>query len=155
MIWKFIEAAGRKSFLLVLLCILGFIVSQIATGVWLRKWSADEPNNNGTMDADLVHLRLGVYGAIGVAQGGFKIQDTFYLKSIAFQDTTILMITVPHYNQDLRLMFYWGILCQRDILREHLKSCLGSYIHICICILLSGDIKMVGQWSRPFANGLW
>ena len=80
MIWNFTEAAGRKTFLLVLSSTLGFIVSQIGTGLWLRKWSADEPNINGTMDADLVHLRLGVYGAIGLVQGGFKIQDTFCFK---------------------------------------------------------------------------
>ena len=78
MIWKFTEAGGRKTFFLVLLCILGFIVSQIGTGLWLQKWSADKPNISGTMDADLVHWRLGVYGTIGVAQGEFKIQDTFY-----------------------------------------------------------------------------
>ena len=80
MIWNFTEAAGRKTFLLVLSSTLGFIVSQIGTGLWLRKWSADEPNINGTIDADLVHLRLGVYGAIGLVQGGFKIQDTFFFK---------------------------------------------------------------------------
>ena len=77
-IWKFTEAGGRKTFLLVLSSTLGFIVSQIGTGLWLRKWSADEPNINGTIDADVVHLRLGVYGAMGVAQGGFKIKDIFY-----------------------------------------------------------------------------
>ena len=80
MIWKFIEAAGRKTFLLVLLCILGFIISQIVTGLWLQRWSADKPNTNGTMDVDLVHLRLGVYGAIGLAQGGFQTQDTLCFK---------------------------------------------------------------------------
>ena len=79
-IWKFTEAGGRKTFLLVLSSTLGFIVSQIGTGLWLRKWSADEPNINGTMDADVVHLRLGVYGVMGVAQGGLKYKDTIYFK---------------------------------------------------------------------------
>ena len=92
MIWKFTEAGGRKTFFLVLLSILGFIVFQIGTGLWLQKWSADKPNINGTMDADKVHLRLGVYGAIGVAQGGFKIQNTS--RSISFQDTNVLCIQV-------------------------------------------------------------
>ena len=79
-IWKFTEAGGRKTFLLVLSSTLGFIVSQIGTGLWLRKWSADKPNINGTIDADVVHLRLGVYGVMGVVQGGFEVKDTFYFK---------------------------------------------------------------------------
>lgn len=40
---------------------------QVLTSIWLSLWSEDRPVN-GTMDRDLIDLRLGVYGGLGVAQ---------------------------------------------------------------------------------------
>ncbi|KAG1674187.1 Multidrug resistance-associated protein 1 [Nymphon striatum] len=43
--------------------------SSVGSNVWLSEWSNDPVNPDGTADAKLRDMRLGVYGALGVAQG--------------------------------------------------------------------------------------
>ena len=41
----------------------------IYSNVWLSEWSNDATNPNITNDEDQRNMRLGVYGALGLAQG--------------------------------------------------------------------------------------
>ncbi len=43
--------------------------SEVASNIWLSEWTNDPVSSNGTQDITLRDLRLGVYGALGGAQG--------------------------------------------------------------------------------------
>ena len=63
------KAGGKPLFYITLLFQLLFTVTQVLTNLWLSSWSSDQPSVNGTMDADLVKFRVGIYGALGIGQG--------------------------------------------------------------------------------------
>jgi hypothetical protein len=66
------------------LTILAFYVlnnaSSVGYNIWLSKWSDDASNPNLTYDAAQRDMRLGVYGALGGAQGriAFRLRDHEY-----------------------------------------------------------------------------
>ena len=43
--------------------------AQVGANFWLSAWADDPPPVNGTVDTAQRDLRLGVYGALGLAQG--------------------------------------------------------------------------------------
>ena len=43
--------------------------AQVGANFWLSEWADDPPAVNGTVDTAQRDLRLGVYGALGIAQG--------------------------------------------------------------------------------------
>jgi hypothetical protein len=47
---------------------IGMQIASVGSNVWLALWSSDKPRN-GTQDIELRNMRLGVYGALGAAQG--------------------------------------------------------------------------------------
>jgi hypothetical protein len=47
---------------------IGMQIASVGSNVWLALWSSDKPLN-GTQNIDLRNMRLGVYGALGAAQG--------------------------------------------------------------------------------------
>jgi ABC-type sulfate/molybdate transport systems ATPase subunit len=51
-----------------LLGMIGMQIASVGSNVWLALWSSDKPRN-GTQDIELRNMRLGVYGALGAAQG--------------------------------------------------------------------------------------
>ena len=50
---------------------------KVCTNIWLSVWSGDTPVN-GTSDRELLNLRLGVYGGLGVAQSKGLVRCGFY-----------------------------------------------------------------------------
>ena len=46
--------------------------ADLAANFWLSAWSNDKPVN-GTVDVKLRDLRLGVFGALGLAQGNWNL----------------------------------------------------------------------------------
>ena len=47
--------------------LLFFVLSQMATNIWLSSWSND-PVVNGTRDREREYMRLGTYAGFGVLQ---------------------------------------------------------------------------------------
>ena len=69
------------------ICIIASFIGQVGfdlfSNIWLSLWSGDMSavGPNATVDTDLANLRVGVYGAIGGAQGKYpKKVSAFYPK---------------------------------------------------------------------------
>ena len=64
-----LASCGAAPVTFTLLFYLLYIVSQIATNIWLSAWSSDVPLPDGSQDVEQRNLRLGVYGGLGGVQG--------------------------------------------------------------------------------------
>ena len=53
-------------------------VAAIGANLWLSDWSDDVTRYNGTQDAAQRDMRLGVYGALGLAQGKTLLYSSFF-----------------------------------------------------------------------------
>ena len=59
---------GLMTAIAIVVCYLGASGTSVGSNFWLSEWSSDA-HINGTMAASRRDLRLGVYGALGFAQG--------------------------------------------------------------------------------------
>ena len=64
----YIQASSYAYYLVALVALLFFIAGQASTNIWLSIWSNDATTSQGN-DPDLLALRLGVYGGLGMTQG--------------------------------------------------------------------------------------
>lgn len=65
---------------MILLMYMLNIAAAIYSNVWLSEWSDDMNEVNTTLDTNQRDLRLGVYGALGLAQGEKPILVNFQWK---------------------------------------------------------------------------
>ena len=71
---SYVRAASTKFAIICVLSLAMFIATQTFTNIWLSWWSNDQiPMNSTVPDRDLLNLRLGVYGALGVAQSKYVV----------------------------------------------------------------------------------
>ena len=66
---------------------LSFVVTHVLTAganVWLSLWSNDVITNNGTQSPSDRDYRLGVYGALGIAQGRMIYSLRFFRQSYSY-----------------------------------------------------------------------
>ena len=66
-IWDYVNSGGLGAFAVVAVGLLFFVLSQMATNIWLSSWSND-PVVNGTRDREHEYMRLGTYAGFGVLQ---------------------------------------------------------------------------------------
>ena len=61
---------GLMTSIVVLVSFMCQVAAELGANIWLSEWSLDgeRETENGTVDDDLVNLRVGVYGGIGGAQ---------------------------------------------------------------------------------------
>ena len=64
----YVESGGWKAFSWLMVFLVVYIVSQVATSLWLAAWS-DDPILNGTDAKQQSDYRLGFYGLFGILQG--------------------------------------------------------------------------------------
>ena len=64
--------------ILIAISTLLIIASQCGKSIWLSMWSNDRPVN-GTQDIPLRNLRLGVFGGLGIVEGGWLNMEIDYL----------------------------------------------------------------------------
>ncbi|XP_066291270.1 multidrug resistance-associated protein 1-like isoform X6 [Branchiostoma lanceolatum] len=65
---EYLKSVGITLSVVICLLYCAQNAASIYSNIWLSEWSNDQPIN-GTQDAGLRDLRLGVYGALGIAQG--------------------------------------------------------------------------------------
>ena len=58
-------------------------VATVYSNFWLSYWSNDAAEANGTVDTSKRDMRLGVYGALGLVQGGPDSSLVYLLSHIA------------------------------------------------------------------------
>ncbi|XP_044790823.2 ATP-binding cassette sub-family C member 2 isoform X1 [Bubalus kerabau] len=69
---KYLQAIGWCSIVFILLGFVIYYVAFIGSNLWLSAWTSDSKKYNGTnYPSSQRDLRVGVYGALGVAQGFF------------------------------------------------------------------------------------
>ncbi|XP_066291273.1 multidrug resistance-associated protein 1-like isoform X9 [Branchiostoma lanceolatum] len=68
---EYLKSVGITLSVVICLLYCAQNAASIYSNIWLSEWSNDQPIN-GTQDAGLRDLRLGVYGALGIAQGIFS-----------------------------------------------------------------------------------
>ena len=84
-VWKYVKAGGISSFIVVMLFLALFTVSQIVTQFWLRKWSATQNMMNTTHHSETpVKFYLGMYGVLGIAQ------SMYFFKFIPYEINYII-----------------------------------------------------------------
>ncbi|KAK2158848.1 hypothetical protein NP493_1768g00015 [Ridgeia piscesae] len=66
-VWGYINSGGLAAFAVMAVGLLFFVLSQMATNIWLSSWSND-PVVNGTRDREQEYMRLGTYAGFGVLQ---------------------------------------------------------------------------------------
>ena len=67
---KYLQAIGWCSIVFILLGFVIYYVAFIGSNLWLSAWTSDSKKYNGTnYPSSQRDLRVGVYGALGVAQG--------------------------------------------------------------------------------------
>ena len=67
---KYLQAIGWCSIVFILLGFVIYYVAFIGSNLWLSAWTSDSKIYNGTnYPSSQRDLRVGVYGALGVAQG--------------------------------------------------------------------------------------
>ncbi len=71
---------------------LAYIASQVVTNLWLSVWTTDALDVvNGTLDQNKMHMRLGVYGALGAVQGTYNtINHVFHSHENIVNSTTVM-----------------------------------------------------------------
>ncbi|XP_038063723.1 multidrug resistance-associated protein 1-like [Patiria miniata] len=74
----YINALSTVVFMFVILFFVLFNLASVLSNVWLSKWSNETPIN-GTQPAEVRDRYLGVYGALGVAQGIMLLLASFTL----------------------------------------------------------------------------
>ena len=73
------KAGGISSFIVIMLFMALFTVSQIVTQFWLRKWSAAQNMLNSTHHSETpVKFYLLIYGVLGVVQSMYLFRTTPY-----------------------------------------------------------------------------
>ena len=73
----YIQASSYAYYLVALVALLFFIAGQASTNIWLSIWSNDATTSQGN-DPDLLALRLGVYGGLGMTQGTYILVWSCY-----------------------------------------------------------------------------
>ncbi|XDC86640.1 hypothetical protein R6Z07F_017813 [Ovis aries] len=69
---KYLQAIGWCSIVFILLGFVIYYVAFIGSNLWLSAWTSDSKEYNGTnYPSSQRDLRVGVYGALGIAQGFF------------------------------------------------------------------------------------
>lgn len=69
---KYLQAIGWCSIVFILLGFVIYYVAFIGSNLWLSAWTSDSKKYNGTnYPSSQRDLRVGVYGALGIAQGFF------------------------------------------------------------------------------------
>ncbi|XP_040110140.1 canalicular multispecific organic anion transporter 1 [Oryx dammah] len=69
---KYLQAIGWCSIVFILLGFVIYYVAFIGSNLWLSAWTSDSQKYNGTnYPSSQRDLRVGVYGALGIAQGFF------------------------------------------------------------------------------------
>eukprot|EP00058_Branchiostoma_floridae_P021695 XP_002607185.1 hypothetical protein BRAFLDRAFT_118636 [Branchiostoma floridae] len=96
---EYLRSVGITLSVIICLLYCAQNAASIYSNIWLSEWSNDQPIN-GTQDIAKRDLRLGVYGALGVAQGLFSMFSSFALAIGAlFASTTLhagLMNNILH-----------------------------------------------------------
>ncbi|CAH1274299.1 ABCC1 [Branchiostoma lanceolatum] len=73
---EYLKSVGITLSVVICLLYCAQNAASIYSNIWLSEWSNDQPIN-GTQDAGLRDLRLGVYGALGIAQGVAVVLTAF------------------------------------------------------------------------------
>ncbi|XP_035695059.1 multidrug resistance-associated protein 1-like [Branchiostoma floridae] len=73
---EYLKSIGITLSVIICLLYCALNAASIYSNIWLSEWSNDQPIN-GTQDIAKRDLRLGVYGALGVAQGVCVVLATF------------------------------------------------------------------------------
>ncbi|CAH1274296.1 ABCC1 [Branchiostoma lanceolatum] len=73
---EYLKSVGITLSVVICLLYCAQNAASIYSNIWLSEWSNDQPIN-GTQDAGLRDLRLGVYGALGIAQGVCVVLASF------------------------------------------------------------------------------
>nr|XP_020746844.1 canalicular multispecific organic anion transporter 1 [Odocoileus virginianus texanus] len=69
---KYLQAIGWCSIFFILLAFVIYYVAFIGSNLWLSAWTSDSKRYNGTnYPSSQRDMRVGVYGALGIAQGFF------------------------------------------------------------------------------------
>ena len=81
-------------------------VATVYSNFWLSYWSNDAAEANGTVDTSKRDMRLGVYGALGLVQGGSNSSLVCFIK--LYRDTSYgnLMPNICIYYRTLLLCVY-------------------------------------------------
>ncbi|XP_066291268.1 multidrug resistance-associated protein 1-like isoform X4 [Branchiostoma lanceolatum] len=86
---EYLKSVGITLSVVICLLYCAQNAASIYSNIWLSEWSNDQPIN-GTQDAGLRDLRLGVYGALGIAQGLVVMMSSFVLAIGALHASTSL-----------------------------------------------------------------
>ena len=76
-------------------CIIASFIGQVGfdlfSNIWLSLWSGDMSavGPNATVDTDLANLRVGVYGAIGGAQGKYPKKVSAMITKMLYKNGKI------------------------------------------------------------------
>lgn len=94
----YLEYAKAVGLLLSVIIILLYgcqSAAAIGANIWLSQWTNDEAMNRTT---EKVHMRVGVYAALGIAQGK-KLNKRHYLISVVFK----LHVVLLHHGAEVSL----------------------------------------------------
>ena len=68
----YLKAVGALLSIIIVLFYILYNAASIYSNIWLSDWSNDARYPNATHDPEQRNMRLGVYGALGVLQGGMS-----------------------------------------------------------------------------------
>ncbi|CAH1274301.1 ABCC1 [Branchiostoma lanceolatum] len=139
---EYLKSVGITLSVVICLLYCAQNAASIYSNIWLSEWSNDQPIN-GTQDAGLRDLRLGVYGALGIAQGAFAMLSSFVLATgalyassklhanvmnnilqlpMAFFDTTPLGRILNRFSKDIYTLDQIIPMCMRSFLFTFLST---------------------------------
>ncbi|XP_066291275.1 multidrug resistance-associated protein 1-like isoform X11 [Branchiostoma lanceolatum] len=102
---EYLKSVGITLSVVICLLYCAQNAASIYSNIWLSEWSNDQPIN-GTQDAGLRDLRLGVYGALGIAQGLFSMCSSFALAIGALFASTTLHASLMNNILHLPMAFF-------------------------------------------------
>ncbi|XP_022092710.1 multidrug resistance-associated protein 1-like [Acanthaster planci] len=150
----YISALGSAVFFVVVLCFVLYNLASVLSNIWLSRWSNEVPVN-GTQPAEVRDRYLGVYAALGVAQGIMLLLASFFLSigvlraarslyqgllstvlraPMAFFDTTPMGRILNRFSKDTHSI--------DDIIPNNLAAYLAATIRIVATLI-------VISWSTP------
>ncbi|XP_066291269.1 multidrug resistance-associated protein 1-like isoform X5 [Branchiostoma lanceolatum] len=102
---EYLKSVGITLSVVICLLYCAQNAASIYSNIWLSEWSNDQPIN-GTQDAGLRDLRLGVYGALGIAQGAFAMLSSFVLATGALYASSKLHANLMNNILQLPMAFF-------------------------------------------------
>ncbi|XP_078692715.1 multidrug resistance-associated protein 1-like isoform X6 [Branchiostoma floridae x Branchiostoma belcheri] len=102
---EYIKSVGIVLSVIICLLYCAQNAASIYSNIWLSEWSNDQPIN-GTQDTAKRDLRLGVYGALGIAQGAFAMLSSFTLATGALYASTSLHAMLMNNILHLPMAFF-------------------------------------------------